>query len=624
MRSPAASWSLLPVTLLASITQAAHFEVTVGKGGQLRFDPETLDAAVGDTVTYRFFAKKHSVVQSSFSQPCQPLAGGFFSGFTPSNSSDTPAPTTWTITVNDTKPIWAYCSQTVGRHCQSGMVHAINAPKSGNTIDAYRELAAQTANSTSPADLLPVGGLRKLHVDVGLDGLTFTPNNITELPRTVVEFSFNPKNHSVVQSNFANPCQPLEGGGFSSGFIPTTVSPSGALFDIVIPDTKPIWFYCAQTAGTHCQKGMVGSINAPTTGNTFEAFVALAAKAPPSTIPPNAPLVGTVTVNGTIINSFNGAVLNTDAPLNSTVPPPGTDVPPAWSGMAGGGQPSQYNWAPNISPAAVNFLQLLQFLDDILLEVLFQGYNKLHAGAWAGAYPKSIVDTIGSMSAQALVHRATVTDCLAHYKKPLQGTCSYMLPTDNVDAFLQAALTLLLLEIGVLTDVSAGIAADDPWLVPILITEVGAKSRMTAVVNMMQSHLAAAAPREVMIPAPLAWSYATRHFIQSCPDTIQGMPEGTWPALTVTGKQETPGGGRTTAVTLKWDNMGSSADKFVAWIGPWGDLEFTALGADGTATVPGSLFGHVWIVVVSKSGVKLEDLPSVTIAGPEMVWVSQP
>lgn len=98
---------------------------------------------------------------------------------------------------------------------------------------------------------------------MGLDGqLKFTPNNITELPGTLVSFSFHPRNHSVVQSSFDKPCQPLESGGFSSGFIPTAVSPSGATFDIVVPDDKPIWFYCAQVNGNHCQSGMVGSINA--------------------------------------------------------------------------------------------------------------------------------------------------------------------------------------------------------------------------------------------------------------------------------------------------------------------------------------------------------------------------
>ena len=31
--------------------------VTVGKGGQLKFDPETLYASPGDTVEYQFFAR---------------------------------------------------------------------------------------------------------------------------------------------------------------------------------------------------------------------------------------------------------------------------------------------------------------------------------------------------------------------------------------------------------------------------------------------------------------------------------------------------------------------------------------------------------------------------------------
>jgi hypothetical protein len=68
-------------------------------------------------------------------------------------------------------------------------------PATGNTFDAYKQ-AAKTAKtpSTSPPDGLPFGGQRLLKVDVGLGGnLTFTPNNITELPRTTVQFSFNPK-----------------------------------------------------------------------------------------------------------------------------------------------------------------------------------------------------------------------------------------------------------------------------------------------------------------------------------------------------------------------------------------------------------------------------------------------
>jgi len=122
--------------------------------------------------------------------------------------------------------------------------------------------------------------LRKTSVIVGANGqLQYSPNNITSLIGEVIEFSFNPavsafspgfrsgrannlQNHSVVQSSFQDPCHPLSTGGFSSGFVPTEVTPSGAIFDIVVNDTKPIWFYCAQTKKTHCQAGMVGSINA--------------------------------------------------------------------------------------------------------------------------------------------------------------------------------------------------------------------------------------------------------------------------------------------------------------------------------------------------------------------------
>ena len=75
-------------------------------------------------------AQNHSVVQSNFAKPCVPISQsqpgsmGFFSGFMPVKPTDSQKPT-FTLMVNDTKPIWIYCSQ--GNHCQKGMVMAINA-----------------------------------------------------------------------------------------------------------------------------------------------------------------------------------------------------------------------------------------------------------------------------------------------------------------------------------------------------------------------------------------------------------------------------------------------------------------------------------------------------------------
>ena len=67
--------------------------------------------------------------------------------------------------------------------------------------------------------------------------------------------------HTVSQAAFDKPCQPLDG-GFSSGFIHTNSTPSGVTFEVTVKDNKPVWFYCAQVTGQHCQNGMVGSFNA--------------------------------------------------------------------------------------------------------------------------------------------------------------------------------------------------------------------------------------------------------------------------------------------------------------------------------------------------------------------------
>jgi len=142
-----------------------------------------------------------------------------------------------------------------------------------------------------------------IKVTVGEGGvLNYSPNNIAATAGTAVEFDFFPKNHTVTQSSFADPCHPLAG-GFFSGFVPTKDSPSGTSFTIIVNDTKPIWFYCGQTTGNHCQAGMVGAINPPATGNTLDKFVALAANATTSTSPPGGAAGGILKVNSNSTSS---------------------------------------------------------------------------------------------------------------------------------------------------------------------------------------------------------------------------------------------------------------------------------------------------------------------------------
>jgi hypothetical protein len=71
--------------------------------------------------------QNHSVVQSTFNNPCipisdiQPATRGFFSGFMPTTGTIIPI---FTLEINDTTPLWYYCSQAM--HCQAGMVGVIN------------------------------------------------------------------------------------------------------------------------------------------------------------------------------------------------------------------------------------------------------------------------------------------------------------------------------------------------------------------------------------------------------------------------------------------------------------------------------------------------------------------
>jgi len=154
-------------------------------------------------------------------------------------------------------------------------------------------------------------------VDVGLNGLAFTPNTVTAAIGDIVNFNYHPKNHSVTQSTFAVPCVKAvgtTGPGVDSGFKPVAAGqtlPSG--FAVNVTTTKPLWFFCAQA--THCLQGMVFAINAPATGNTFDAFLNNA-KSGGTTPPP--------------VTSNPPPTTNTPPPTTGNTPPTtGSTTPPS-------------------------------------------------------------------------------------------------------------------------------------------------------------------------------------------------------------------------------------------------------------------------------------------------------
>ncbi|KAK3305234.1 uncharacterized protein B0T15DRAFT_493415 [Chaetomium strumarium] len=141
--------------------------VVAGRPG-LRFDPENVVAEVGSIVEFHFLQLNHSVAEASFDSPCQPkdagVAGSFFSGFFPvprnADGSASQSGEVFQIEVRDAdRPIWFYCAQNTGRHCQSGMVGVVNQrfDEAEKTLDVFRSKAAMVQGPSGVQPLVQGG-----------------------------------------------------------------------------------------------------------------------------------------------------------------------------------------------------------------------------------------------------------------------------------------------------------------------------------------------------------------------------------------------------------------------------------------------------------------------------------
>ncbi|KND94067.1 hypothetical protein TOPH_01203 [Tolypocladium ophioglossoides CBS 100239] len=160
----------LVVAALLSVAQAVDVHVVaVGKNPMnnqtdLSFFPDKLTAKAGSMVQFQFWAGNHTVTQSNFDNPCVPIssinssAAGIFSSFQPAAASEAMGQIpVFTFMVNDTKPIWLFCSQ--GPHCQKGMAMVINENTKANSsrsLENYKNLAK---TSTLGNVEIPSGGI---------------------------------------------------------------------------------------------------------------------------------------------------------------------------------------------------------------------------------------------------------------------------------------------------------------------------------------------------------------------------------------------------------------------------------------------------------------------------------
>lgn len=130
-------------------------------------------------------------------------------------------------------------------------------------LAATASAAPTKTTRDSPDNTVTLTGVTH-SVVAGLGGLRFDPDNVVAEVGDVMEWHFLPMNHSVAQADFDTPCVPSASGlGFFAGFnFFTTEGQADNVFQaVIVDDSKPIWYYCPQTKGDHCQKGMVGVIN---------------------------------------------------------------------------------------------------------------------------------------------------------------------------------------------------------------------------------------------------------------------------------------------------------------------------------------------------------------------------
>jgi len=147
--------SFLPSATTSSVQQT--HTISVGNGDH-KFRPDVTQAAIGDLIEFDFFPPNHSVVRAEYKFPCIPYEDtgtdkvGFFSGFHPVDAV-LPNPPKWTVLINDTNPIFFYCSAP-GSCITYGMVGVIN-PNATTSLAVQRQMALNSAYMLQPGEPFP-------------------------------------------------------------------------------------------------------------------------------------------------------------------------------------------------------------------------------------------------------------------------------------------------------------------------------------------------------------------------------------------------------------------------------------------------------------------------------------
>jgi len=185
----------------------------------------------------------------------------------------------------------------------------------------------QLTQILASSSLFAGAALAAVHtIKVGDGGNVFDPDTLQAATGDVVEFVFSSGTHTVVQADFSKPCSPSSGGFFSGSI-------KDKAFQINITSTDPLWYYC--DVQSHCNSGMVGVINPPSSGDNLQAFVDASKSATVNKPSSNGPDGGIVVAPGSNSGSASGSATasGTRTPVATT--PGATGTGSSGTGSAG-------------------------------------------------------------------------------------------------------------------------------------------------------------------------------------------------------------------------------------------------------------------------------------------------
>jgi len=321
----------------------------------------------------------------------------------------------------------------------------------------------------------------------------------------------------------------------------------------------------------------------------------------------------------------------------STITTAGGDVPK-------GGSP------PRLSANGITNFQLANFIENIESQFFAQALTSLAADTaftTPGSDGVSVQDVITKVTAQELVHKATIEGALTAAGAVLVSECTKVDTVASTSELLIRAnvsrhrlglysVTLLTLfqiitstSIGAIIALSGSLAKTDPNLITTSASILGVEARQDGFFRNNLGSVPDPTPFETQISA--AWAYnLILGFVdpKSCPTLL---PFPVLPVLTITSPPPLSPPPKTPPTTISFTVDRSVVLKtskfFIGWVNQANAPVYTAaivsITGKGTAPTPPGINGATFVALTNQNtATTVDSLTSATIAGPAVVVVS--